>query len=205
MGLFFKSSIERQLEKFYVTELQKTGMSLSEAKSTVRLMLTKAKEEAEKEGTLNLLRQRKAQNLGDILLEKEATDDKFKTKVAKLRKEGVTDEDLRWWWNMHELERRMLQQDDFFARYIQFLKQREDGLTQEEALKKVGKHFPIFGDPDDSDLGTGDDRRLPYELKDRINIYVEKRSHDKKRFKKEIEESSSFNALVRKKIKEGYI
>ena len=101
----------------------------------------------------------------------------------------------------------MMQHADFISRFTLFLKLREeDGLNEEEAAKRVGKSFPIFGDPDDITLSTGEDRPLPYELKDRINIYVEKRSQtDPKQFKREIELSSSFNALVRKEIEKGNI
>ena len=63
-----------------------------------------------------------------------------------------------------------------------------------------------MGNPDDTAHTTKDDRPLPYELKDRINIYVEKRRQsDPNKFRKEIEQSSTFNALVRKEIKKGNI
>ena len=62
----------------------------------------------------------------------------------------------------------------------------------------------IYGDPDDPSQPTGDDKVLPRELKDRVNRYIEKREHtDKDEFKKEIEDSSSFNAFIRKEIKRG--
>jgi len=202
MGLFFKSNIEKQLEQLYVTIFQEKGISPTEAKKTVRRLLKEAKEEAKREGILGL-----PQNLGDIFLEKETTDEKYKSMLAKLRSEGVRDEDIKCWWNMHDLERRMMQKADFMDRFALFKKFREeDRLTEEQAAKRVGEIFPIFGDPDDTTLSTGEDRPLPYELKDRINIYVEKRSQtDPKQFKGEIEESSSFNALVRKEIEKGNI
>jgi len=202
MGLFFKSNIEKQLEKLYVSIFQEKDTSPAETKRTVRSLLKEAKEEAKREGTLNL-----PQNIGDIFLEKEATDEKYKSMLAKLRGEGVKDEDIRQWWNMHDLERRMMQKADLMDRAALFLKLREeDGLTVEEAVKRVGRSFPIFGDPDDTTLSTGEDRPLPYELKDRINIYIEKRSQtDQKQFKREVKEASSFNALVRKEIEKGNI
>jgi len=47
---------------------------------------------------------------------------------------------------------------------------------------------------------------LPFELKDRINIYTQKRSQtDPEKFKNEIAESSSFNALIRKEIRNGKV
>jgi len=206
MGIFSKlfgssSSIEKQLEEKYVPMLQTMlGMSLPQAVYFFNTLLEQAKREAQKEGTLDL-----PLNFGDILLKKEATDEKIRSILAKKRKEGVKDEDIRWWWNMHDLERRMMLKIDDIFRLALFAKLvEEDGLTKEEAAKRVRKLFPIFGDPDDTTHSSGDDRPLPYELKDRINNYTMKRSMlDPERYKKEIEESSSFNALIRKEIRKG--
>lgn len=49
----------------------------------------------------------------------------------------------------------------------------------------------------------GDDRPLPYELKKRVNEYIGKRMSDPIEYKRNIETSSSFNALIRKEIKSG--
>jgi hypothetical protein len=60
----------------------------------------------------------------------------------------------------------------------------------------------MYGDPADTSHRSGDDRPLPYELKDRINRYIEKRRlHDPEAYKQDIQISSSFNALVRKEIR----
>jgi polyhydroxyalkanoate synthesis regulator phasin len=194
------STIEKQIEKLYIEMFHtKRGMSFSEARDTVRTMLEQAKKDSEKEGTANL-----PQNFGDILLEKEVIDEKIKSKLAKLRKEGVTDKDIKLWWNMHDLERRMQQQDDFVSQFALFLKLREEGLDEKEAAKRVAKRFPIFGDPDDTTLGSKDDSPIPYELKDRVNIYIQKRSMtDSEEFKKAIEYSTSVNSLIRKAIQKG--
>lgn len=208
MGLFsilFRSSsnIKKQLEHRYIPMFQMImGMSSSQAKSTFRDMLKQAKEESLKEGTSNL-----PQKFGDILLGKESTDEKTKSMLAKKRKEGIKDEDIRWWWNMHDLERRMMLKVDDMCRLAVFIKLREEeGLNEREAAKRVRKSHPVFGDPDDITHTSGDDRPLPYELKDRINIYVEKRSQtNPEKFKEEIKKSPSFNALIRKEIKRGNI
>ena len=66
------------------------------------------------------------------------------------------------------------------------------------------KYHPFFGDTNDSTHVSGDDRLLPEELKDRINKYIEKRMlNDPEEYKKDIENSSTFNALIRKEIREG--
>ncbi len=208
MGLFSNlfgssSNLERELEEYYVPTFQMmTGMPLTQARSAFRDILKQAKEEAKNEGTLNLPR-----NFGDILLEKESGDEKIKSMLAKKRKEGVTDKDIKWWWNMHDLERRIMLKVDDIHRLALFEKLREkEGLSVEEAARRIGKSFPVFGDPDDTTRTTGEDRPLPYELKDRINIYIEKRSQvDPEQFKKEIEGSSSVNSFIRKEISKGNI
>ena len=78
---------------------------------------------------------------------------------------------------MHDLERRLMLKIDFMfglALYTKLIK--ENGLDKQEAAKKVRKTHPLFGDPDDITHGTGDNRPLPYELKDRINIYIQERN-----------------------------
>ena len=170
MGIFSKlsgssSDIEKQLEALYVPMFQTMmGMTLTQAKSTFRDLIKKAKEESLKEGTSKF-----PQNFGDILLEKESTYPHFKSMLTKKRSEGVRDEDIRWWWNMHDLERRMMIEDDSLSGFALFIKLKEDGLNEDEAGKRVKKSRPIFGDPGDTSTSTGEDRPLPFELKDRMN------------------------------------
>jgi hypothetical protein len=209
MGIFSKltgeaSGIEKELQDLYLPMLQMmTGMSPSAAKSGFRDMLKQAKEESLKEGTSNL-----PQNYGDVLLEKESSDEKIKSVLARKRVEGVRDADIKWWWNMHDLERRMMLKISEWMMFSSFIKlKEEDHLGKEEAAKNVRKYHPIYGDPNDtSQVKISDDRPLPHELTDRINIYLEKRKKtDARQFKKEIESSSTLNALIRKEIQKGNI
>jgi len=172
------SDIERQLEDMYVPMFQETrGMSLSQAKSTFRDLLEKAKKDIREEGISDL-----PENLGDVLIQKESTDERARSFLDKRRKEGIRYEDIRWWWNMHNLERGMIFQVDALDRLAFFIK-----LTEEDGM-------------------TGEDRPLMPELRDRVNTYVMKKNQaDREKFKKEIEESSTFNALIRQEIKKGNI
>ena len=206
MGIFSKlfgasSDINKELEDLYVPMFQMTmGMVPSQAKSTFRDLHKQAEEEAKAEGSLNL-----PLNLGDILLEKESSDEEAKSMLLKRRNEGVRDEDIRWWMNRHELDRKMMIKVDDMIRLALFIKSREeDGFTKAEAAIKVKRFFPVFGDPDDTSTCTGGDRPLPFELKDRINSYIETKSQSvPEEYKEEIEKSSSFNALIRNEIKKG--
>ena len=178
------------------------GMSSSQAKTIFRDLLKQAKQESLRERTSNL-----SQNFGDTLLKKEPFDPKIKTMLAKKRTEGVQDADIRWWWNIHDLERRMMLKVSEWTQFSLFIKLKdEDHLGEEEAVKKVRKHHPFYGDPDDTSHTTGDDRPLPHELILRVNTYVVERTKiNPEQFKKEIESSSTLNALIRKEIRKGNI
>lgn len=74
----------------------------------------------------------------------------------------------------------------------------------DEAAIQIRKFYPIYGDSNDTTHTTGDDRPLPYELKDRIDVYIEKRvKENSEKYKSEVQQSSTFNALIRKEIKAG--
>ena len=207
MGILSKpfgssSDIKKQLEAAYVPMFQSImGMPFSHAKNTFYDLYELALNEAKKDGTINF------PNLGDVLLERESTHPGTKAMLDKRRKDGVRDEDIRWWMNRHELDRRMMLKFDETSRLALYTRLREeDHYPAEKAAKEVKKFFPIFGDSDDTSTSTRDDKPLPAELKDRINIYIQKRAlSDPQDYKKDVEQSSSFNALVRKEIKNGKI
>ena len=204
MGLFSRlfgtSGIQKELEILYVPMFRTMGMSSAKAESTFRDLFDQAEKEATAEGSIDLPR-----NLGDILLEKERTRQETQSMLAKRRKEGARDEDIRWWMNRHELERKMMIKVDEMYKLALFSKLREkDGLGEEEAAREVKKYFAVFGDPDDTSTSGGDDRPLPFELKDRIDLYIQERSNtDPEKYQKDIAESPSFNALIRKEIRAG--
>ncbi len=202
MEVYLKSDIEKKLEDKYVPKLQAIGMSPLQAKSAFSDLLRKAKEESLEEGTSNL-----PENFGDMLLEKESRDGKIRSWLAMKRNEGVTDADFRNWWNRHDLERRISLEVDDLSRSNQFLKLKEEGsLSEEDAGKRLDSFFPTYQDPNEPSLTTGDDRPLPYELKDRVDRYLEKKAQtNPERWKREVERSSTLNALIRKEIKRGNI
>jgi hypothetical protein len=193
------SGIEKELEAIHVAMFQtKLGLPPSEIKKLFRKMLKEAKEESRKEGTSNL-----PANFGEMLLQKEGVDKNTQAIMSKKRAEGVEDDDIRWWWGMTDLERRIMSKVDDFFKTAMYMKYRnEDSLGAEEAAKKVRKFYPFYGDPQDTTHTSGDDRPLPYEIKDRVNRYVERRSQtDSDKCQKEIQESSTSNSFVRREIR----
>jgi hypothetical protein len=191
------NEIEKKLLEMYSKMF--TEMGLPEARKMAKELLDAAIEESKREVTYNL-----PPNFGDMLLEKEKTDEKIRKMLEKKRKEGVRDEDIGWWWNMNDVERRMMIKVDEFFLPSAHIKLREEGKTSDEAAAQVRKTHPIYGDPEDTTHGSGDDRPLPFELKDRVNIYIQKRFlNDREKFGKDIDSSSTFNALVRREIRAG--
>lgn len=198
MGLFDGyTRIESQLLRLYTQSYARTR-PLDTAKELAKECLDAAIEESKKQGTYNL-----PPDLGDLLLEKEKTDEETRYWLAKKRAEGVRDEDIRWWGNMHDVERWMLLKVDDHARMVSYIAALERGDSRDQAALVVRRFYPMFGDPSDTTHGTGEDRPLPHELKDRINIYIETRFNDPEQFKAEMLSSSSFNATVRKEIRAG--
>jgi len=198
MSLFSSSlSIEKELEKLYVPMFAAmTQTSETTARESFYIIIKQIKEEQIREGTDKL-----PKNYGDYLLEKESADERIKTSLNKKRKEGVKNEDIKWWFNMHDIERRMLLKIDDITRMAMFKKYKEDGKSGEEAVNEIRRYQPFFGNPDDNTNTSGEDRPLPYELKDRINKHGEKHASDPEKFKLELLKYSSMNAYVREQIR----
>jgi len=194
MGLFSKyNKVEEGILDLYTKMLSDSG--LPNATASVQEWLDSAIEDSKREGMYNLT------GVGDHLLEKEKIDKKTKEKFERKRKEGVRDEDIKWWFNLDDIERRMMLKVDMAHISTLFISELDKGKTEDEADKTVRKYHPIYGDLNDESHGTGDNRPIPFELKDRINIYIEKQGINNQEYKEKIEKSSTFNALVREEVK----
>ena len=195
------AEIEKRLEPQYVSFFRES-MSMPEevARQIFKTFAEEQKEAARGDGTDRL-----PESFGEILLEREQTDEKVKTAFAPKRAEGVTDEDIALWWNMHDLERRMICRVDEMNRILLFEKLVQGGgVTEPEAAQRVAKRFPVYGDREHLVLGTHDDRPLPFELKWRVNRYLTERTKaDPDRFREAAEAFTSMNALLRKAIRQG--
>lgn len=208
MGLFGNNynKIERGLLEHYSHMF--TMMGMPNAQKTAREMLDKAIKESKADYSYYL-----PSNFGSIILKEEQGDEKqeqlaeiIRKSVDKKRVEGVKDTDIRWWWNLNEIERRMMLAVDDIARMALFIKSvQEDGLSDKQAAEKVRKFHPMYGDPEDTTHAKGDDKPLPVELKDRVNKWIEKMQNNPSQFKSKVESSSTLNALIRSEIKNGSI
>jgi hypothetical protein len=195
------AEIEKRLEPQYISFFQ-ASMNMPEevAREIFQSMAQEQKEAARLEGT-----DRIPEGFGDMLVQSEPTDEKVRDAFAPKRADGVTDEDIALWWNMHDLERRLICKVDEMNRILLFDKLvHGDGMTEPEAARMVAKRYPVYGDPDHLVLGTDDDRPLPFELKWRVNRYItDKMTTEPDTFQEEVESSTSMNAVLRSALRQG--
>ena len=198
-----KSESTQELENMYVNMLQSVlGMSLPDAQRTFSNMLKEACDESVREGNDRL-----PQNYGDYLLKMEPVDKNIKSMLSARRKEGAMDEDIRWWWNMNDLQRKLTAKFDTILRQSQLTElMRNSGLTEEDATSIIKKNYPVFGMDDNASLTNDEDRDLPFELMERVNNYIENSfRQEPEKLNKAIESTSSLNAFIRREIKRGNI
>lgn len=197
--IFYLLPKTKQIKMQYTAMLQQYAhIPKGEAKEIVKNIIKQAQKNLSKDGYL-------PKNYGDYLLKNKSTDDWIKDLLTKKRADGVTDEDIRWLWNMDNLEREVLGEWDQYniaVMYSKFIE--EDGLSKEEALKKVKKARPVYG------IGSPEektkDNPLPFELKNRVNNYIDKRAMiDPEQLKKEMNEAITCNDFIRREIKNGNI
>jgi len=191
---------KKSMEKTFIPQLMDAmDISLPQAQVTFVKLLEQARHESSDLGTSKL-----PEDYGNTLLAQEKEDEKIRSMLASRRQEGVRDEDILWWWNMHDLERRMMLKVDEQRRTTQYLRYRQAGLSKFEAGGRIRTYYPTYGDPDDLAESSLEDNHVPHELKRRIDHYVQKRLEiDGNALKEEMEASTTFNALVRREIKNG--
>jgi hypothetical protein len=108
---------------------------------------------------------------------------------------GANDDDIRQWWNLHDLERRMILWEDKIIRFTTVLHfKNSEGLSTEEAILKIRKTFPLYGDPSDESNMKGADRPLPNELHNTINLMT------KELDVRQLDNFSSMNAFLRSEL-----
>jgi hypothetical protein len=141
-------------------------------------------------------------NLGDQLLKREAVDPKLRIALEELRKEGVRDDDIRWWWNLPPLERLLIERTDEMMRASSFIAFLRQGKEPAQAAKAAFQAHAKFGNPQE---GRDDDRPLPIELKRRIWAYTEKHYAKPDELRLKMQQSSSFNALLRAEMRNSIL
>lgn len=195
MGWFSRwTPLESGLIDVYTQTFQAEGKSVAEATTMAEQLLLKSKQIVKERGL-----QDARPNFGDYLLSIEHSVPEVAARLSWVRAEGATDEDIRQWNNLHALERVMIEQADELARTVMYVTLRKAGIPAEAAAKRVFQfHAKFEGD----DSGPVDDRPLPYELKFRILTFTESSYAAAASFRAQAEASSSFNAVIRRAIRE---
>lgn len=196
----FRTKEEKRLENIYVPVLKiQLGLNDKQAWQVFSDLLKKVK--LELKNTKNPL---PPQHFGDILLEKEKIDIETKNNLSTKRKQGVTDEDIRRWWNLTQLERTLSIVFENFSKALLYAHLTQKGKTPQEVEKLISKGYPKYGDADGNVKDLLSDTPLPYELKHRINMYTRSRQmNDPEVFMKELEAAKSFNHHIRREIETG--
>jgi hypothetical protein len=158
-------------------------------------------------------------DLGDRMLV-ENQDALIINSIKAKRDDGVTDSDIRWWWNRHELERRVMNYFDYMPVRLEILRRVNAGEDMYEVMDRVKKTYPVYMDEDsygddpakrtesDKNYMSGVNRPLPKELKNRIAKYLNARLTTKdatESLARDLKESTSVNAFIRRDIAAGII
>jgi len=221
MGLFSSyNAIEKGLLDIYSRNFSMMGIPNS--KKTARDMLDKSIEDSKNSRTYIL-----PLNFGNIILREDIAEDPKIEKVAAIfrrvlpqkRAEGVRDEDIRWWWNLNDVERYMMLSTDNMHKLALFIevstssKEANKEQATNEAGKAIWEAHPFYTsrDPDIEPENSPfklrrEDYPLPVELKDRVNRYIENRAiDDTKKIRQELKGFLTFNAFIRKEIGVGNV
>jgi hypothetical protein len=184
-----KTEIEKFLEDFYIKNYK--------SRKLIQDAIAECKTESKQEGTDNL-----PENYGDYLIEQaKAGDEKSKKFVEKALLGDATEDDIRQWWNLNDLERRMLKWEDNSARGAAFLIFKDEGLSFEDSIIKVRKTYPIYGDPSDESNTQSNDRPLPSELHMRINRMTTELTLSY--FQQYSKDYNSMNAFIRAELRKN--
>ncbi|MDP3643274.1 MAG: hypothetical protein Q8S54_08810 [Bacteroidota bacterium] len=193
-----QSDIEKGLVEVYSQMYsQFAGITLKDSRNEVIKLIAIFKEEAIKNGTANL-----PDNYGDLLLRVAESGNLNAEKcIVKAHKEGATDEDIREFWNLSIIERRLVFWSEDIFRLASFKRFKDEGLDPEMASAKIRKMFPMYGDPDNEKHVFSDDRLLPQELRGRVDKYRKK--YGATYIAEKVTKYNTYNAYVREEIRNG--
>jgi len=197
------SPLEKSLLDFYSQSLELKCFDPAGARKNAKEWLDEAIKDSKSQGMYRL-----PENLGDLVFRNEATDAKLAALVSPLRQrfldlrqEAVREEDFRWWWNLNDIERRMMIKENGLSNMALYILLREKGESRVQAAATVKRAKPLFGATSAS-RAQGDDAPLPCELIDRVNQWVIKNVSDPE-FMEAAAAATSFNAYVRERLRLG--
>jgi len=192
------SFIEGQLLSLY-TQLfcADFGMTKNEAREMVLSAIVVCKKIGEQAGTAHL-----GPGHGSAIRRAaEEGDQNALQFVGVAIDEGATLDDIEEFWNLHDVQRRMVTWSEKLFRTAAMEAFVADGHSEEEANIKVRMMYPMYGDPRDTSIATGANRPLPPALRARVDRYRE--IHGAEAIAQRARHYSSYNAFVRAEIETG--
>lgn len=157
-------TVERQLLTHYSRGLVESGLQEEEAYGVAEAMLHKAIEYA---------RQRGLYDVGPIGIRVLAMDGPpWRPYFDEIRRtEGVTDDDIRDWWDLDEVARNMALLSVGQSQMAVFLSARRRGLSDMEASDECWRCMPYYREIDMPDNPKARDKMLPAELLQRVDAF----------------------------------
>ena len=160
--LFIKKSPptqrEQELERQFIPIIMKDIETQEQAQLIFQKLLKEVKADMISESNLS-------SNMGDYLLKTEKNNTRMNEMLEKRRLFGVSDEEIRKWWNKDELERGLIKKFSEFQRMAIYAMLKNQGMSAKEAREKVKMCFPTYGEKDLS-------LHLPYEIKEKVDNYI---------------------------------
>lgn len=199
-----------------IVNLRTLAPGVDPGKGLAKLFLDRAIAESVKDNTYYLPR-----GLGEMILsatQMPSSDPlvinvifQVRASLPEKRKDGVKDADVIFWWSMLGVERRLVMNYDELLLNHLLHEETEKGTKHEEAISKIFKKLPIYAESTNlksSLIGQRfsrpgeDDAPLPYELSFRIDMWLHGSApKDREELQRELQQSSSFNAFIRKQIR----
>lgn len=139
-----------------------------------------------------------------LKLELDGSDESLKAYLELVRADGVTDSDIKTWWDMPDSQHRELLNEDKRVLEAVASEYFDDDLLPSECEDRIRKSFALYGD---SSGDVGDlHRPLPVELKPRINAFLASLGPSELvTLRMGAGVFGSMNALLREKIRIGQL
>jgi hypothetical protein len=192
-----RRSVERQLLTHYTRGLVETGLGEDEAHSAAEAMLRKAIEYAQQRGLYDV------GPIGSRVLAMDGPP--WRPYFDEIRRtEGVTDEDIRRWWDLDEVARNMALLSVEQSQGAIFLSARRRGFSDMEAADECWRCMPYYREIDMPDNPKARDKMLPAELLQRVDAFRERLVQSADRAA--VEESRrhpTYNSYVRALVSSG--
>jgi hypothetical protein len=195
MGFFSKlfdlgpPPLELELEKKFVPMVMREGLTQQQAQELFQTLLKEAKADINSGDPL-------PSNMGDYFLANENNNENIKALLQERRILGVTDGDIRAWWNLDALERGLIHKWCDYQKLTLYSIVREQGMSAGEAETNVKLSLPIYGD-------KKLDEFLPYEIKWKVDAYLIELMADPgmhQIYRDEVAAAGSINAFVRERL-----